>query len=264
MTHASDPFTILRTLDPAPASADPHSPRARADLARILASEPDPERARRQQRPPTRVPRLAAAAAVVAVGTGLALVPWSPGGDAAYATWTAAPTALDAGEAAASAKACRKSQADGAGASSAQRLADAGTAIAERRGAWTLVLLTDQRGLAAMCVTDESRPVFRSSFGYLATEAARSDGTSPVSANVLGVGVVDGNALSLASGPADRDVTAVTYTSPEHGEVSATVSGGHFAFWLPGDELEGAPADGVAVEVEHADGTTETATLRLS
>lgn len=267
MSNVSDPFTVLRTLDPAPAFVDPHSPRARADLERILASDTEwrdtPRDLGRHPRRPARVPRLAAAAAVVVVGTGLALVPWSPGGDAAYATWTAAPTSLDAGERAEAAGACRDTQADGAGSSHREELAASRTAVAERRGAWSLVLLAGTGGFSAMCVTDESRPIFGSSFGYLATEAAATEG-APISAIVLGVGSIDGNALSVAAGPVEPGVTAVTYTSPEHGEVSATVSEGHFAFWLPGDELEDAPADGVLVEVEHADGTTETVTLRLS
>lgn len=45
------------------------------------------------------------------------------------------------------------------------------------------------------------------------------------------------------------------------GLVAATVAGGRFAFWFPGDELE--DRETVPVEVTYADGSTATVKLEL-
>jgi hypothetical protein len=69
--------------------------------------------------------------------------------------------------------------------------------------------------------------------------------------------------ISLAAGTAGSDVVGVIYKSRTHDAVTATVSPGHFALWLPGDELRNASSDGVEVEVTYQDGTTETRRLTL-
>lgn len=263
MNSMRDPLDVLRSLDPAPDQVDPHGPRARADLARILAS--DPAAGPRELTRPARAPRLVAAAvAVLAVGSGLALLPSLTGSDPAYATWTAVPTTVPGNQQSEMADACRDAQREGAGSTHRQELASATTAIAERRGAWSLVLLTGDDGFSALCITDESRPLFRSSFGYVGAATDTAEGTDgSLAANALGVGSIDGRELSVATGPVGPDVVAVTYLSDEHGEVAATVSHGYFAFWLPGDELSDASRTGTPVEVTYRDGSTETVTVAL-
>jgi hypothetical protein len=45
--------------------------------------------------------------------------------------------------------------------------------------------------------------------------------------------------------------------------VKATVAKGHFALWLPGNELKDAATNGVEVEVTYKDGTKGTRNLTL-
>ena len=262
MNSLRDPLEVLRSLDPAPVTADPHAPRARADLARIVgtrrgAGSPAPRRR-------STVRLAVAAAAVLAVGSALVVLPSLTGSDSAYATWTGDPQAVTTGDRAELADACRDSQREGAGAGQSQALASATAAVAERRGAWTLVLLTGDDGFSAMCITDESRPLFRSSIGYVGVRAETAEPADQiVRIDALGVGSIDGHELSVAAGPVPAEVVALTYSSAAHGEVSATVSQGQFAFWLPGDELEDASREGAPVEVTYEDGTVESRTLVL-
>lgn len=263
MNTLRDPLDLLRSLDPAPDHVDTAAPRARADLERILATDPGSDPAATDARRTS--PRLAAAAAaVLVIGAGVALVPSLTGSDPAYATWTAAPTKVSGSALPGVADACRDAQAGGAGSDHRRELAASTAAVAERRGAWTLVLLSGDDGFSALCITDESRPLFRSSFGYVgATPDSAAGAERPIRADTLGVGSIDGRELSVAVGTVSDDVSAVTYTSAEYGAVAASVSGGHFAFWLPGDELTDASQDGVEVELTRRDGTTETHLVTL-
>ncbi len=261
MNSLRDPLEVLRSLDPAPGTADPHTPRARADLARILATDSGARSHSPHKRSTVRL--AVAAAAVVAVGSGLVVLPSLTASDSAYATWTGDPRAVPNSDRAELADACRESQRDGAGSAYRQDLETATAAVAERRGAWTLVLLARDDGFSALCLTDESRPLFRSSIGFVGVRQETAETSGVIRTDTLGVGSIDGHELSVAAGPVPADVTALTYASAEHGVVSATVSQGQFAFWLPGDDLETASQDGAPVEVTLADGTTETRVLRL-
>ena len=69
--------------------------------------------------------------------------------------------------------------------------------------------------------------------------------------------------LSLAAGTAGPDVVGIMYRSDSHGDIAATVSRGHFAFWWPGDELLDVGSKGIRVEVTYRDGTTRAARLAL-
>lgn len=69
--------------------------------------------------------------------------------------------------------------------------------------------------------------------------------------------------LSLAAGTAGSDIFGVVYHSRTHGDVSATVSRGRFALWLPGDELKDASRNGVEVEVTYRGSRTGTSRLTL-
>jgi hypothetical protein len=142
-------------------------------------------------------------------------------------------------------------------------VAAADVAIAERRGAWTTVVLTGADSFSATCITDDSAPWFQR--GIIGSIGKPGNETAPpargLEATQLGTGVVMGNAISMASGRAGSDVAGITYTSVAGEEVIATVSKGQFALWLPGDELENASNQGANVEVTYLDGTTETQIL---
>jgi hypothetical protein len=254
----TDMLTTLRTLDPAVAPADPHGPRARADLDRILASDPGQPRTKAN---PRKGIRLAAAAATVAVvATGIFMLPSLMNGDRAYASWTARPTGLSAQAAADAGNACRDAQLGGAGADYRDNLQRAVVAIAERRGEWTLVILSGANGFSALCITDG---LFRDWFGSVGVPAVATAGPRDVVATDLGVGAADAGELSVAVGHAGSDVTGVTYRSASRGPVAATVSAGRFALWLPGDELKDASRNGVEVQVTYRDGSTATRRLDL-
>lgn len=262
-----DELQILKTMDPATTGdIDPRGPRARTDLQRILATDPTPPTMpdvgqRRNRRLATRVAMgsgLVAASAVAAV-----VLPSALGGDTAFATWTAAPSGMSAQDRASASASCRDEQKSGSP-EFRDELSTATTAISERRGAWTLVVLAGQDGFSALCITDDSTRLFQDFFGSIGkTPSADRPTPRGLTATVLGTGSADGNELSVAAGLAGPDVTALTYTSPTRGKVKATVSGGQFALWLPGNELESTSRHGLPLQATFRDGTTTTITLTL-
>jgi hypothetical protein len=265
MTRVTDMLATLRTLDPADSDVDPHNPRARAELERILTVDPaqpledTPVKARRRRG----IRLVAAATTVVTAAAAFLILPSLVNGDRAFASWTATPTGLPAQPAADAGTECRNAQLDGPGAGHYDDdLRRAGIAIAERRGEWTLVTLAGTKGFSALCITDESTTLFRDWFGSIGTPTNyATPGPRDVVATDLGTGGIDAGELSVAAGYAGSDVTGLTYHSTTHGRIAATVAGGRFALWLPGDELEDASVVGVNVQVTYRDDST--ATLRL-
>jgi len=258
-------LTVLRTLDPANADVSAHSVRARADLARILATEPplplppSPSPVRPRRRLVLRAATGAAAAAAVVTGT--VLVPSLTGGDEAFATWTGTPAAPSAGERSELADACRAWLGNDSPEYAAD-LARADIVVAERRGMGSLAYLVGDDNFTAMCVTDDSQPFVMDSAGFTDATGGVGNHRSPapgpreVSVRELGTAGLETGDLSVAAGAVGTDVVGLTYSSAEHGTVTATVTVGHFAFWLPGDELEFAPDHGIEVTVTYRDGST--------
>lgn len=268
MTRLDD-LHILKTLDPATADAiDPHGPRARTDLHRILTTDPttptNPARPGVRSRRRRLAMRAGLASGLVAIAVVTAVVlPSALGGDAAFATWTAVPAGMSAQDRASASASCRDEQKSGSP-EFRDELSSSATAISERRGAWTLVILAGQGGFSALCITDDSTRLFQSFFGSIGRTASADRPTRRgLTATVLGTGSIDGNELSVAAGLAGADVTALTYTSATHGKVKATVNGGQFALWLPGNELESAGRHGIPLQATYRDGTTATITLTL-
>lgn len=273
MNRVDDINATLRSLDPADRHVDPTNSRARADLQAILAVDPatsgrqtafqQTALPRRAARTPRRVALVGAMVAVVAAG--LVAIPSLTGGDRAFATWTAVPADMSAQQRPEAAADCRENLEDGAGAEYADDLESAETAIAESRGVWTTVVLAGTDGFSAMCITDDSTHVFGK--GMIGSIGAPTDYATPgpreLFATDLGVGSMNDRDISLAAGHAGSDIVGVIYRSRGHGDVAATVSHGHFALWLPGDELMEASSNGVEVEVTYRDGTTATSTLGL-
>ena len=204
----------LRSLDPAEREVRVPPP----PTLDVCAGVP----ARRRPRP-----RLVlAAAAAVTLAAGAVAAPGLTGSDAAFATWQAVPDGLSASDAQQAADHCRD----------AQDLDGGEAVVGDRRGEWTTVLLAGD-GLSALCVTDESRPVFRDMIGSSGPGVA-APGPRELVASDLGTGTMSAGDISLAAGRAGAEVTSVAF-----GDVEATVSGGYFALWLPGRAFEDAPVE---------------------
>lgn len=257
-----DELHILKTLDPAAGDIDPYGRRARADLQRILATDPATGvQPRRNRRLATRV--ALGSGLVAATATAAVVLPSALGGDEAFATWTATPTGMSVEDRASASASCHDQQKSGSP-EYRDELSNAGTAISERRGDWTLVILAGRNGFSALCITDDSTPLFRDFFGSIGKTAPTDlPGRRGLTATGLGTGSSSGNQLSVAVGFAGSEVTGVSYNSASQGKVTATVSGGQFALWLPGNELESASRHGAPLQVTYRDGTTTTITLTL-
>jgi len=92
------------------------------------------------------------------------------------------------------------------------------------------VVLSGSDGFSALCITDESTPMFRDWIGSVGTpgDYATPDPRDVVATD-LGTGSARAGELSVAAGYVGSDVTGVVYQSDSHGEVAATVSAGRFA-----------------------------------
>ena len=274
MSRVTDIEGAMRSLDAADHRTDSGSARAVTDLQLILATDPSPAPLHpprtagpegRQAKGRRTAPKAALAGAMlVAVTAAVFLLPSLSGGDAAFASWTPNPDAISATDRPEAAANCREAQ-GGAGHDYAAQLSTAKTVIAERRGVWTTVLLAGQDGFNVLCITDESSPFYsKGMIGHIGTP---TDWTPPgprgLTAASLGSGTVDSAALSLAAGAAGADIIKIVYRSPAYGDVTATLSDGHFALWLPGTELGNASNNGVELEVTYRDSNTATTTLTL-
>lgn len=279
MSSDRDITTTLRALDAADVVAQHTSARAREDLQRILRTDlsvAEPPRRRPSATAPaetvgrplkTNRParKVALAAAVLALALGVTVLPALTGGDEAFASWTAVPTALSASQRNESVDSCRDQQQQGAGAGDAHRLGSAQPVIADRRGVWTTVMLSGPGRFTALCVTDSSSHLFaHDMIGSVGTATKdMTPGPRTLIATDLGSGTMSAGAISLAAGTAGSDVVGVVYRSRTHGNVTATVSKGHFALWFPGPELEDLATAGIQVDVTYRDGTAGTARLSL-
>jgi hypothetical protein len=254
MKHLDD----LKTLDPATDDIDPHGPRARATLERILATAPAYDLRPRRTRP--KLVRAAVATGAVAIAAAAVFVPHDgpvPSGDQAFATWTAQPSGMSTQERAQAVKECRKNLKD---LSNDDTIEHAGPAMAERRGDWALVILVSPDNFEAQCMTNVN-PRNRGGYGSIGGPGRPDVG--PRELELFGIGISGGGNfgyLTSAVGRAGSDIVAMTYNSPVRGRVEATVSNGYFAFWVPGRAFDGLHP--MPVQVTYRDG--HTATVKLS
>ncbi len=262
---------LLRSMDAAEQSPAPDLHRSQNDLEQILRSHQTAapsgsvEHESSNSRPRRRRRTLALGALALAATAGFLVVPALSGGDPAFATWTATPGELIGTERDNAVSDCfRSSQGVGDGMYS-NDLAEAEVAIAEKRGAWTTVVLTDGHGFEATCTTDTTAPWFKKgSFGSVGKPGNGKELTArDVKATQLGTGVISDNPLSMATGQVGPDVAAVTYTRATGERIKATVSKGQFALWFPGPELTNSSDQAVPIEVSYNDNTTETRYLSL-
>lgn len=278
----------LRTLDPADRHIDPFGSRPAADLEEILATDPgtrsgpgantgsglgrsaggatgSPRRhpLRRPLHTPVRRAALVGASAA-ALAVGLVAVPaLTTDNEDAFASWATVPEQLAPQQAPAAASECRATWQNGPDLAvmgvTSEQLDSAHVAVAEKRGAWTTVVLAGDDGLTATCTWGPRGPA---SDGLGTRDILPLD---PREVRMFNVGGSSGKAqgdLSSIIGYSGDDVVGVTYHSERYGDVVATVGEERFALWMLGDELHGdARTDGVDVEVTYADDTTETVRL---
>jgi hypothetical protein len=277
MTRNQDIETLLRSLDAADHEGLANSRRARADLHRILSTDPaqvpsprlsltNSVHGRQGKNTGRTARRVAVLAGMVAVVTAsLLLVPSLSGGDPAFASWTSTPSGMTESDRASAVSECRASKKDVGGGMYADEVGSAEVAIAERRGVWTTVVLTGGDGFSALCISDDAVNLFgKGMIGSVGkSPAGAAPGPRGLTATALGTGTMSAGDISLAAGTAGSEVVGVVYQSRTHDDVKATVSLGHFALWLPGDELRNASSDGVEVEVTYQDGTTGTSRLTV-
>ena len=242
--------TFLRQLDPAAPPKHELSERARADLESIVSTDLGQGALPTRRRPRGRVAgglTMAAALAVAGILAPSAL----RSGDTAFASWTQTASALSATEEMQAAASCRHELSD-----ADQAAGRADLALADRRGDWTTVVLSGDGGFSGLCITDASTGWFREN---MIGSAGVASGLEPVGrrgvvATDLGSGTMAAGDISLAAGLAGLEVVGVTVRTESHGVVVATVSGGRFALWFPGAELDDRST--VPVEVAYADGST--------
>lgn len=265
---------LLRSMDAAEQSRPPSPDRAQKDLTRILNSEPIPtafssgrEVSQLQAKPKlNRRRRAVALGGLAAAATaGLLILPAIAGGDAAFATWTAAPGTLIGSERDSAVSDCLDSKQNVGGGMYSADLSAAKVAIAERRGAWVTVVLSGEDGFEATCITDATAPWFhKGMIGSIGKPtSAASLPARGIAATQLGTGTIGNKPISIASGRVGTDVAAMSYTNAAKEKVIATVSKGQFAFWLPGSELQNASDQGIPVDVTYTNGTTESQRLNF-
>lgn len=274
MKNSRNIDTLLRSMDAAGQSGAPNPGRSQSDLEQILRSRPTSadrgagpvEDKKSTTYPSGRRRRTFALGAVAFAATvGFLVVPALSGGDPAFATWTAAPGALIGAERDSAVSDCIRSTKGVGDGMFTNDLEAAEVAIAEKRGAWTTVVLAASGGFEATCTTDTTAPWFKK--GSIGSVGKPGDGqplsSREVRATQLGTGVIANNPLSMASGKVGADVAAIAYTAAAGERITATVSKGQFAFWFPGTELTNSSDQPVPVEVTYTDNTTEIRYLSL-
>lgn len=266
-------WQALVELDPAPADLDAaQTMRADQSLARILLADrlaPDTKNFVWQgSRRWRRVAILGALAVVTTVGlVGAQLL---SAGTPAYATWTATPHRPTAPQELAATTTCRDSllasieetpETDPTGVTRAGLLR-ASAVLAEQRGDWTLVVLGDNAGLDASCVTqDDAGTPSQNSWAGFGYRDPLDLQPHDIFVSMGGTGGSTNNLMSVLIGFVGSEVSGITVHTKEHDEVTATVANGHVAAWWPGPKWVSVsdPQLGTTVDatVTYADGTSE-------
>jgi hypothetical protein len=247
----------LSLLDPAPSADLTEAERDRADaaFARIVATigaeavPAAPGRPRRRRR------RLLLAAGL-AGAVGVAIPGLLPGGSA-YGSWTPTPASLTTAAAAAAATTCR---AHLAAPDKGERVA-----VAERRGAWTYVLLAGP-GTEAVCLMPDDlvgkdTAVRGDFFGSYDSDAPTPPTVDPedIDETTSTQGSTDEGWFIWTEGYVGSDVTGVTVHTSAGLDIEASVTGNRFAAWWPSSKQSSSrQAETWWYTVQLADGSTRT------
>ncbi|MGL4177940.1 MAG: hypothetical protein ACRCSN_17925 [Dermatophilaceae bacterium] len=251
--------TALTHLDPAPAELDAAQlTREHATLITILAS---PRHGVETGSVPIRPPRRRTARRAVVIGgaaaatVGIIATHFIGGGESAYATWTATPKKPTAEQQAAAAAECRQENVESAEAgarylaeseeaarSSEIPLPDVLTsingsqvALAEQRGAWSLVVLSGT-GFEALCLDGGPHADEDDHAGQARTFSGEDEPLDPRRIWLAGGGTSEGPAgenIVHLYGQVGSEVERITVRTENRGDVVATVANGYFAAWWP-------------------------------
>ena len=260
--------TLVRILDPAPASLDA-AQRERRDrtLERILATGTPPQvlaPPRTAPRPTARRRRLGARlvllpVAAASVGVAAVALPFFDPGQAAFASWSTVPSAVAAGDLAVVDPVCRVFREDTVdGRTVPYRLA-----ATERRGDLVgLLYRSEDPDLSSVCVAGQA-PGSR----WVTSVQTGTGGSSGPAYPAAPGGVTEGaiaqfEEISVTDGAVGEGVVGVTVRAGDL-EVEATVSEGRYYAWWPGPALSdgggpdgpGGPTSLIAYDVRLSDGT---------
>lgn len=251
-----DAAVNLRLIDPTAGTPGGrvNGPTAQALLDRIIATSRtgadsevatghDMAKPLRGPRPHRRWLMAGSAAAVLAAG---AVVVPGLGGDKAYASWTAVPSAVSPDLAHELARSCI--------AASPNRDATMRAALSERRGDYTFTLVATDQSIGS-CLWPESMPGVEveggSSWGELDSNAAPSRDGVLVLRGGQWQGAGEDHPYTTTTGRVGSDVASVVVT-PDGGQaVQATVEDGYFMAWWPGRA-----SDDITIAATLVDGTT--------
>lgn len=238
--HTTDTTAAaLRDLDPAPETGLSEAERQRADatFARIVATPSDspvpvePARSRRRRW------RLLVPVGLVGAA-GAAIPALLLGGGSAFASWTPTPEPLTPARTAAAAATCRADLG----------IPDRGgqALIAERRGTWTYVLVSDPKAEGSCLMRNDvvgQDPTGHEVFGdYYDTDPAKAP--TVARDRIAEIGNTQASTdqgwlreawLTWTYGYVGSDVTGVTVHTPLGFDVEASVDNGRFAAWWPSD-----------------------------
>lgn len=245
----------LSDLDSAPETVLTETEQQHADeaFARIVATPADeavPAGAGRQHRRRRRI-----VASVGLVGAAAVAIPAFLLGGTAYGSWTATPQTLAAPAADKAAATCR----------AALDVPDRGerVAVAERRGAWTYVLLAAP-GTEAICLMPNDLVGKDAAgkgdfFGSYDSDVAAPATLDPdgIDENTSTQGSTDEGWFIWSEGYVGSDVTGVTVRTSSGRDIEASVTGDRFAAWWPASEQgSGNPDETWTYTVHLADGST--------
>jgi hypothetical protein len=251
--------SALRSLDIAAStlSVDERQ-RAAASLERIIATDPGAPTPRPPRRRRGRL-ALAALAVVPVVAGGWFLLPKGDGG-AAYASWTATPTAV--GNYAAVDATCKEQAIGGSIDMNKARIA-----LAERRGEYVVLLYqTDNPDVSAPCLV--RNPVGSDKVDVVGFGVTGSSGPAPKApAKGFTQGGIsqfsEDHVSSVTDGVVGAEVVGVTIHAGKL-SVQASVKNGRYAAWWPGRAFpegppqpsgRGGPEEILTYDLTLADGT---------
>jgi hypothetical protein len=237
--HTTDTMTTaLRDLDPAHETVLTEAERQHADdtFVRIIATTSDDPLQVEPDRPRRRRWRL-----LVPIGlagaAGAAIPALLFGGGSAFASWTPTPEPLTPAQTAAAAATCR--------ADLGMPASVEATLVAERRGEWTYVLMSQPKAESTCLMRNNlvgQDPAGHEVFGSHDTDPGKAPTVARdriVETGSTAAGTDEGwfrkGWLTWAYGYVGSDVTGVTVHTPLGFDVEASVDNGRFAAWWPSD-----------------------------
>lgn len=238
--HTTESMTAaLRDLDPVPKTALTEAERQHADdtFVRIIATPSDDPPRVEPDRPRRRRTRLLLPVGLLGAA-GAAMTALLLGGGSALASWTPTPELLTPAETSAAATTCRADLGIPA--------SEEATQLAERRGKWTYVLISEPNAEGTCLMRNDlvgQDPAGHEVFGNYDTDPEvptvardRIVEMGSTAASIDEGWFREEGWLTWTYGYVGSDVTGVTVHTPLGFDVEASVDNGRFAAWWPSDK----------------------------